>query len=128
MAEPIDPRGNPADAAREMMRRSGLEQDEEELVRWRAFCNEPHLPWKLIDTCPKEEDEEYIVGWLSGGAVWVTRAAWWSDGSLWREQAEDSQEDAAGWWTANHSVTQEKIEPTHWLMARPSVEIDGEQF
>lgn len=76
------------------------------------------LKWKPIETLDPEEDEEYIVGWDSA-TVWITRSAWWNDGSN-AETFGRKEMDDLGWWSYKHSVTQEMIEPTHWLCKNPT--------
>lgn len=72
------------------------------------------LEWKPIDTCPKEFDVEYIVG-FDIATVWITRGAWYNNGYL-------DPEDI-GWWSSRNSVGSELLDdiytPTHWLCERP---------
>lgn len=69
--------------------------------------------WREIKDAPLD-DEEIIVGWDSA-TVWITRGAFYCDGADWMHQDFDSQEEARGWWSYRNSVSQEKVEPTHWL-------------
>lgn len=69
-----------------------------------------NLKWKPISTLKPEDDAEYIVGWDSA-TVWITRSAWYNNG--------EPDECDIGWWSYKHSVTQECINPTHWLCETP---------
>lgn len=73
--------------------------------------------WKPL-TDAQRDGEEWIVGWDSVG-VWIVASAWWDQGELWQDQGFGSQDEARGWWSYIHSVTQEQIEPTHYLCPTP---------
>jgi len=79
------------------------------------------MQWQPIATRPPG-DHELIVG-VDIATVWIVRSAWWDEGDDWQERGYDDQDQARGWWSYKHSVTQEKLEgiyqPTHWLMQTP---------
>ena len=77
--------------------------------------------WKNIDTLPEGlKSKPVLVGYTHMG-VWVIRSAWWDDGSDWESGGFESRDAAAGWWSVETVAMQDKINPTHWLMATPDV-------
>lgn len=72
--------------------------------------------WKPIDTAPKD-GREVIVG-VEVASVWITRGAFYDDGSMFYIVGSERIEDAIGWWSYENSVSQERLEgiyePTHW--------------
>jgi hypothetical protein len=88
---------------------------QDEKVEWR----------RLKDAPPEILDGRDVIVAVDIATVWVVRLAWWRDGEFWEEQKFTSQEEARGWWSYIHSVTQEKLEgmfePTHYLSGAPKL-------
>ena len=63
-------------------------------------------------------DGEEVLAAVSIACVLIVRNAWWDDGGYWDEKGHESQEEARGWWSYRHSVSQDRLEgiyePTHW--------------
>ncbi len=59
--------------------------------------------WKPIETAPKDGTE--ILIYADCATVPIVRLAWWDDGT----DPAGSPEDK-GWWSYQHSVTQEKLD------------------
>jgi len=72
--------------------------------------------WKSIDTAPND-GREVLVG-VEVAGVWITRGAFYDDGSMFDVVGSKRIEDAIGWWSYENSVSQERLEgiyePTHW--------------
>ncbi len=76
------------------------------------------MNWQPIETAPKGVEIDVIVGW-DQATVWIVCSAWYRDAADIQELRECGNEDAdeswIGWWSYRSCVTQEKVEPTHWL-------------
>lgn len=80
--------------------------------------------WLPIESAPKD-GTEVLVG-VDIACTWITRGAFYDDGSLWDICGGESIDDAIGWWSYCNSVSQERLEgiyaPTHWA---PMPEFDN---
>lgn len=78
--------------------------------------------WQPISTAPK--DGRMVIVGFDCASVWIVRNAWYRDAAAVKEMQDcgsDSDETDIGWWSYRHSVTQEMIEPTHWLCEQPKL-------
>lgn len=89
-----------------------------------------HLGWQPIATAPK--DGTGIIVGFDSASVWIVCNSWYRDAADVKEMREcgagydpnEPLETDIGWWSYRSSVTQELIEPTHWLCETNQPKID----
>ena len=66
--------------------------------------------WQPIETAPRDKE---IIGLFTNGGIECVRLLWYmskKDAIDYGQGIEDE-----GWWSMRSSVTDEMVEPTHWI-------------